>query len=110
MKTKQEQIEEMANIILNSNGGCPLDESGDSFVDCSDCKYDRKNCTEMQFAEDLYSAGYRKASEVIDEFVERLKQKQFNKDLFNDWAGATYVVLVKDVDELAAEMRQEVEK
>lgn len=50
-----------------------------------------------------------KATDVIDEFVERIKQKQFNKDLFNDWAGATYVVLVKDVDELADEMRQEVE-
>lgn len=93
MKTKQEKIEEMAKANKCNNKQT-----------CKECI----KCFSYVHSEDLYSAGYRKASEVIDEFVERLKQKQFNKDLFNDWAGATYVVLVKDVDELAAEMRQEV--
>ena len=107
MKTKQEQIEEMANIILNSNGNCPLDQSGDSFVDCSNCKYDRKNCTEMEFAEHFYSAGYRKASDVIEEFVNKMKQFIIE----NCWVVDNEVGKIwKRLQIIAAEMRQEVEK
>ena len=68
------------------------------------------------FAEALYNAGYRKIDEncavitkaelkeykrqAVKEFAEKLKRKAFNKDMFNDWAGATYVVLVREIDEL----------
>lgn len=38
--------------------------------------------------------------QAVKEFAEKLKAKRFNKDLFNDFAGATYVVLVKDIDGL----------
>lgn len=55
-----------------------------------------------------YSAGYRKATEVIDEFVERL-----NKDWLEVQTkeyGRFYAVSEERIHELAAEMRQEVEK
>ena len=70
-------------------------------------------------AEALYNAGYRKIDEncavitkaelkeykrqAVKEFAEKLKTKAFDKDMFNDWAGATYVVLVRDIDELLKE-------
>ena len=41
--------------------------------------------------------------QAIKEFAERLKMKAFDKDMFNDWAGATYVVLVREIDELLKE-------
>ena len=40
---------------------------------------------------------------AVKEFAERLKMKAFDKDMFNDWAGATYVVLVREIDELLKE-------
>lgn len=40
---------------------------------------------------------------AVKEFAEKLKMKAFDKDMFNDWAGATYVVLVREIDELLKE-------
>ena len=40
---------------------------------------------------------------AVKEFAERLKMKAFDKDMFNDCAGATYVVLVREIDELLKE-------
>lgn len=73
----------------------------------------------QEIAETLYNAGYRKIDENcavitkaelkeykrqdVKEFAEKLKRKAFNKDMFNDWAGATYVVLVREIDELLKE-------
>ena len=73
-------------------------------------------------AEALYNAGYRKIDEncavitkaelkeykrqAVKEFAERVKAKAFDKDMFNDWAGATYVVLVRDIDELLKEFTE----
>ena len=72
-----------------------------------------------KIAEALYKAGYRQIDEnwavitkaelkeykrqAVKEFAEKLKAKAFNKDMFNDWAGATYVVLVREIDELLKE-------
>ena len=41
--------------------------------------------------------------QAVKEFAEKLKRKAFDKDMFNDWAGATYVVLVREIDELLKE-------
>lgn len=41
--------------------------------------------------------------QAVKEFAEKLKRKAFNKDAFNDWAGATYVVLVREIDKLLKE-------
>lgn len=73
----------------------------------------------QEIAETLYNAGYRKIDEncavitkaelkeykrqAVKEFAKKLKRKAFNKDMFNDWAGATYVVLVREIDELLKE-------
>lgn len=40
---------------------------------------------------------------AVKEFAEMLKRKAFDKDMFNDWAGATYVVLVRDIDKILKE-------
>lgn len=82
MNDKQKQIEEMVEIMC--------DDFGASF-----------------FAEKLYDAGYRKASEVIDEFVERLKQYEESVKIGNEWKA---VVRDVDIERIAAEMRQEVEE
>lgn len=43
---------------------------------------------------------------AVKEFAEKVKRKAFNKDMFNDWAGATYVVLVREIDNLLKEYEQ----
>lgn len=63
MKDKQEQIEEMAQAICGAK---------DSDVCQNGCS---KACGDLKYAERAYSAGYRKASDVIDEFVERMKEE-----------------------------------
>ena len=62
MKTKQEQIEEIEKTMCEEFG-------------TDVCKYDcpcMDTCANKDISERLYSAGYRKASDVIDEFVERV--------------------------------------
>lgn len=57
-------------------------------------------------------AGYRKASDVIDEFVERVLAKiQYEYENYPDaMTVGTYYQLRKEINELAAEMRQEAEE
>ena len=51
-----------------------------------------------------FSISIEKAKQnAVKEFAEKLKAKAFDKDMFNDWAGATYVVLVREIDELLKE-------
>lgn len=45
--------------------------------------------------------------QAVKEFAEKLKRKAFDKDMFNDWAGATYVVLVREIDKLLKEYEVE---
>lgn len=53
----------------------------------------------------MYKAGYRKASDVIDEFVERLKEE--NEISFRRYGKG---IGISTIFRVAAEMRQEVEK
>lgn len=55
----------------------------------------------------MYNQGYRKANEVIDEFVERLKQYEESVKIGIEWKAVVHDV---DIERIAAEMRQEVEK
>ena len=74
MKTKQEYIteEEKKEKYIED----VKKQLGCSYDCCLSCyTYARKNCTLRPQAEALYAAGYRKASDVIDEFVERLKEE-----------------------------------
>lgn len=56
-----------------------------------------------------FHIGCRKTSEVIDEFVERLKAKESPKLLAWEY-GEGYLDCIKTAEKLADEMRKEVEK
>ena len=93
MKTEQEKIEEMAKVIQKI--------------------YVTKILrNESCLAQDIYKAGYRKARDVIDEFVEKVLGKiQYEYENYpNAMTVGTYHQLRKEINELADEMRQEVEK
>ena len=95
MKNKKEQIEEMAK-------------------DLEQAKYwamgtvgSLNNGFGGWYGAYMYNQGYRKAIDVIDEFVERLKQDEESVKIGNEWKA---VVRDVDIDRIAAEIRQEVEK
>lgn len=102
--TKQEYIKNMAYSICNiSLVGEPKN--------CNECVHEL-NCVKDGYAEAFYNAGYRKATEVIDEFVERLKNQfdsngNLNTAMFG-WTTSEIKMLIdlssKDfINELAAE-------
>lgn len=94
MKPKQEQIEEMAKIICESYGTNYCKE----FCGIA-------TCSDPVIAQDIYNQGYRKASDVIDEFVERLKEE--NEISFRRYGKG---IGISTIFRIADEMRQEVEK
>ena len=93
MKTKQEQIEEIAQEICGAK---------DSDICQNGCS---KACFVWKYAERAISAGYRKASDVIDEFVERLLL-EVNPFCFSLIGREIKAIIIT----LAAEMRREVKK
>lgn len=103
MKTKQEQIDEMLEDICNN------------FPTRNHCQ-DGKKCMVKKLADcnnclrsiALYKAGYRKATEVIDDFVDRLKSKALRNCKIVDCYEIKFIET--KIDDIAAEMRQEVEK
>lgn len=99
MKTKQQKIEEMARCMGETNFLCA--------DDCENCIQIPCKCKLVKQSKLLYKAGYRKATEVIDELVERLKQDEESLKIGNEWKA---VVRDVDIERIAAEMRQEVEK
>lgn len=83
MKTREEQIEEMVEIMC--------DDFGASF-----------------FAERLYDAGYRKQSDTVREFVRRVKEIYDEMDrLYRDY---DIIALWSDIIHLAEEYEAEVEE
>lgn len=108
MKTRQEQIEEMAPYM------CHVCELNDGLHDC--IHLGDKLCGLVYEATNrIYSAGYRKASDVIDEFVERLKQVLNKHEHRSQKDGVPFYQMNAEsfCDELNAivtEMLQEVEK
>ena len=63
MSNEEKQIEEMANI---TRVWCEIDNS------CGSCHWE--TCNEC-LAECLYKAGYRKASDVVDEVIKIVSEK-----------------------------------
>lgn len=98
MKTQREQIEEMAYSI------CGAHDVG-IIKSCATCKY-KNSCEKIIYARMFSHKSYRKASDVIDEFVERLKQDEESVKIGNEWKA---VVRDVDIERISAEMRQEVE-
>ena len=117
--TKQEQIEEMAKtacVACSPKACCPL------LADARPCD------AALEYAEAIYNAGYRKIDDLKAEnkqlktecallddelrvarqetinVLNELKTKAFDKDAFNGWAGSTFVVLVRDIDEMIEEL------
>ncbi len=98
MKNKKEQIEEMAK-------------------DLEQAKYwamgtvgSLNNGFGGWYGAYMYNQGYRKASDIIDEFVKKVLSKiQYEYENYpNAMTVGTYHQLRKEINELAAEMRQEV--
>lgn len=86
MKTREEQIEEMAKAIYAT--GVALDGTDYAFgVYDNDDHFHR-------MANALYDAGYRKQSDTVREFVERLKSEYLSKE-------GDFVYWVIDVDDIA---------
>lgn len=96
MKTRLEQIEEMAKVIQK-------------------IYITKISRDEYCLAQDIYEAGYRKASDVINELVERLKEnlEEFTKQDYEDsvpYYNADCEQIDDVIERVAAEMRREVEK
>lgn len=104
MKTKQEQIEEMAEHLVNLGDLLSLAYAEEV---CRDFDKRNKDSYYIEISEKLFQQGYRKASDVIDEFVERIKKDEESVKIGNEWEA---VVRDIDIEKIAAEMRQEVEK
>lgn len=66
MKTKQEQIEEMAVI------GCVRNLQAHTAEECAKCDFKQGRCNAYRHAEALYNAGYRKAEEVRRETAKEI--------------------------------------
>ena len=92
MKTEQKQIEEMAKQMCGA-----IDNS--CIHDCTPA------CGAREYAKRCFKAGYRKQSDVIDEFVERLKEE--NEISFRRYGKG---IGISTIFRIADEMRQEVEK
>lgn len=113
MKTKQEQIEEMAFSTCDVPKTMQFlsKHRGESikFENCRDCEF-YNSCQHLNDTEYFYSAGYRKASDVIDEFAEKVLEKiRYEYENYpNVMTVGKYYQLRKEIKELAAEMRQEV--
>jgi uncharacterized protein YukJ len=87
MCDEQKRIEEIINEI-----GRIINDSMYYLLDEDDSRY---------LAEGLYEQGYRKQSEVVDEFVERIKERLFTiPTVYNAHFG-------RMVDAIAKEMKGE---
>lgn len=96
MKTDREQIRKIADAISYE---CQQSKT------CDGCFERGRVCSDYKTAEKLYKAGYRKATEVIDEFVERLKEE--NEISFRRYGKG---IGISTIFRIADEMRQEVKK
>ena len=102
---REKQIEEIGKIVCGMENGC------------DGCMWNKARCNERNYAEEIYKAGYRKQSDIINEFVKRLKEEPIKLSLplfglstkdeieehFND-----IMLEVKDaIDRIAKEMLEE---
>lgn len=59
--SKEKQIEGMAKILCGMKNGC------------DGCMWDKVHCNERNYAEEIYNAGYRKATEVAEEIFSEIE-------------------------------------
>lgn len=91
----KKQIEEMALTL--SEGGCGNE--------CDCIQGDKFNCHLLYSASVLYDAGYRKQSEVIDEFAKRLLDAFPESNRDNRCPAIYYDDYRYIIEELAEEMK-----
>ena len=94
MKTKQEQIEEMAVI------GCVRNPQAHTAEECAKCDFKQGQCNAYKHAEALYNAGYRREAELDAEEC----------DVVDDYTigFATYLMQKRrdEVDRMQAEIKR----
>lgn len=84
---KQKQIEGMAKEMCEEYG---------TYICKNECQL-CGDCANEYIAENLYAAGYRKQSEVIDEFVERLKEEnEISLRRYGKGIGMTAIFKIAD--------------
>lgn len=97
---KEKQIEEMAKE-LSPYGFCKI-------TICENCNRKKTSkCRYYSFAKRYTIKGYRKQSDTVREFVERLKQIRLNRIRIGEYDG---IDLWLDVKKLAKEYGVEVEE
>lgn len=112
MKNKQEQIKKIVCIVKNAIGNNGTYRSYFDYIEMDSNDVDH---AAEESAEEIYKAGYRKAIEVIDEFVERLKELLTKHEHRSQTDGVPFYQMnaesfCDEIDDIAAEMLQEVEE
>ena len=108
--TKQEQIHEIAKYMCNV-----CDFKCDSFLSGEFCAAVMENAeaiynkveeeiNQLKTECTLLDDELRNARQETINVLNKLKEKAFDKDSFNGWAGPTFVVLVKDIDKMIEEL------
>ena len=97
--SKEKQIEEMAKYLTHC------------FMNCAACD----KCRAWVYSEQLYDAGYRKQSEIIDEFAEKLKEAPIKcgmplfglttKGEIEDYINVIMLQVRDAIDNIAKEMK-----
>lgn len=96
MTDREKMIEEMAKVMFEE-------------YDTDICKHEcpiATDCSNRLIAKKLYDAGYRKQSDTIREFVDKLKEIIHEIDYVGGYAE---IGLCEEIDELAAQYGVEVE-
>lgn len=96
----EKQIEEMA---YNS---CPMPKASTYITSCDKCGMN-KDCIRQKHAKEFYSAGYRKQSEVVKEFVAGVTV-ELNKQRDSELYGKDSILGI--INKVAAYCGVEVEK
>ena len=96
MKTREEQLTEMAKHLCSSFNSEYCHHDCPEFCDCR----------VLVHCEGLQYAGYRKQSDTVREFVERLKSEYLSKE--GDFVY--WVIDVDDIAKVAKEYGAEMEK
>ena len=101
MKTEQEQINEIAKTMCEEFG-------------TDVCNYDCpciNTCANILIAKRLIAAGYRKQSDTVREFVEKVLKIGSKRPLcvFNEY-GEGYIDCIENIKKIAAQYGVEVKK
>lgn len=89
---------------------CPY---SDNYTTCTDrLKLDareliveqEKEINQLKTECTLLDDELRNARQETINVLNKLKEKAFDKDSFNGWAGPTFVVLVRDIDKMTEEL------